>query len=547
MPARQGTLQPSFRVLCELPRALQSTVIGNCDPEYPTAVFLTSSTVLVTDGHGSMYLLRISNAELAGPCMLSTIRDKSIPFRIHDAIMVSPDMAVALLSSRTHFDNEEAGSSTLHSHTKHVPSQFDIWAVQLHLTLPLPPKMDVLWRRRGSDAPIFVRCNAVKGTHLIVSGSPYRDLDVPTTVPCEPTADEFVSIPQHVEVLEAGMPPPYSWSQTSEMVTVAFPLPSTTIKSDIQVVFSPRSLTIQVSVVAPSLIPLPRYCGKDLWDGISASSSYWTWDRDAEHSFGLLTLHLDKQHEGRKWMHVFAKAGTTAASEASPEDIDVPETLDPSELCTIRESLEKYTSSLLDGQCGSGIGLGTGSSSLAEGEMDLEIDDFVGMEAFMTWINEDGSTPPWAAKSEGPTTILSTPLPGLDKTNTSFVIKTAHDGAFFTLRPAITAGSAPEWTHISTYCALAFVLASKQDTRFVHHASSDAVLAFESCSRNHGGNVYIYYGHDGKVKWAKQSVLKTVDPGAGALLGVGALEVAEGRMLILNLCENELTLIHNFL
>ena len=113
------------------------------------------------------------------------------------------------------------------------------------------------------------------------------------------------------------------------------------------------------------------------------------------------------------------------------------------------------------------------------------------------------------------------------------------------------------WTHISTFPALAFVLASKRDTRFTFHASTSAVLSFESGAGLGGGNVFIYRGSGSgsesakKETWAKQSVLKISGGSAGPLVGVGALIApgeegrGKGRVVLLCLCENELVVVRD--
>jgi hypothetical protein len=495
--------------------------------------------VLVADGHGSLYFLHISDevsAQVIGPFEPSLPTMKSIPFRVHNAFMGGSGHAIAVLSSRNYDSMEVDEKSAL----------FDVWAVRFALPLTSVQSMDIMWRRQGEDIPMFVGYDAPRGAHLLVGSSVYEDLsDSQKVTPYVPAPEEMAPIPRPGENLvdsQSGSefrPPPYSWTQTSETVSVAFPLPSNTSKNNISVTFSAQFLTLRVHNV-------PAYSNKTLWDTISPSSSYWTWDRDAEHAFGLLTLHLDKQHEGRKWMHVFAVAGTQASSEASPEDVDVPETLDPSELWQIRESLEKYTSALREGKDASGLGLG-GIPSLAEGELDSEVDTSVGREEFLTWILDDGSTPSWASKTDPPYTILSTPLPGAESLGTSLVIKSSLDGAFFTLEQTSNTDGAPKWTHASTYSALAFVLASKRDTRFTYHIPSKAVLSFDGNIRNMGGNLYVYHAHGSREMRAKQSILRFIDVKAGTLLGVGAFLTAEGRTVILGLSENQLTIIRGLL
>ncbi|KAK7690086.1 hypothetical protein QCA50_006732 [Cerrena zonata] len=301
-------------------------------------------------------------------------------------------------------------------------------------------------------------------------------------------------------------------------------------------------------------VPLPRYTGKSLWDGIQPSTSFWTFDRQADQKFGLLTLHLDKQHDGTRWSQVFATSGAKPSGGSSTEpsvdaaEIEVPETLDPSELYQIRESLEKYTAALQTGEDASGLGLGQGMPSLGEGEMDPEIDSNDTNTYCVTWVGVDGlETSVLEHLSDAPFNLLSTPLPSSPSPHPSLVLKNGVDGVLFTLNEANGSSTIPEWKHTSTFSALSFVLASKRDTRFVHHISSHAILAFESGSR---GNVYIYRNttqrHD---KFAKQAVLKIGGgTGGGSLLGVGMIRTKnDGKPVILCLCEGEWIVAHDVL
>lgn len=232
-------------------------------------------------------------------------------------------------------------------------------------------------------------------------------------------------------------------------------------------------------------------------------------------------------------------------------DVEVPETLDPSELYNIRESLEKYTNSLRDGEDAGGIGLGTGVPSLGQGEIDDEMDAAIGRQVYITWITaatstmEDEST---TIPDDVPFSLLSTAVPGASTAELSLVIKNSIDGVVFSLQTtSIPPAPVPIWTHTSTFPALAFVLASKQDTRFTYHISSKAVLAFDNGTRDHGGNVYVYRSNIaqkvGEEKWAKQIVLKVADGLSGSLLGVGALKTSNGEHVLLCLCEGELVVI----
>ncbi|KAH7919587.1 CS-domain-containing protein [Leucogyrophana mollusca] len=547
--------EPSFRVVYELPRVINSPDVDSVHHEYPSASFLDPNVAFVADGQGALYVLGIPEnglANLLGCYELtdpsSTSPSTSIPFRIHNSAKTSQSYAAVLLSSRHYHD---AGADSSATSSRRVAgktlSEFDVWAAQL--TLPFTKTqndvggLDIIWRRRGEDVPIFATYDDSRNCYLLIGSSTYRSVSAPVAPSYEPSPDEVAPIPRLDENLNVGAalplkPPPYSWTQTSDSVTVAFPLPATTPKSHIKVSFSQRTLTVHVQgTPSADSANLPHYSLKQLWDGIQPSSSFWTWDREGGHSFGLLTLHLDKQNENTRWMQVFT-------TSASGDDVEVPETLDPSELYAIRESLEKYTAALRDGEDASGLGLGRGVPALAQGEMDEEVDSSIGRAAFFTWVGEEGGTPAWASHPDSPFNLLSVDLPG-SGFDTSLVVKNGIDGTLFSLGAATIKDSPATWTHSATYSALAFVLASKRDTRFTYHVSSNAVLAFENGAQDRGGNVYLYRGTRANQLWAKQSVLKVGDGAAGSLLGVGAVKNPQGKHTLVCLCENELVVMYD--
>ncbi|KAI6039319.1 hypothetical protein EDC04DRAFT_3140934 [Pisolithus marmoratus] len=579
------TKTPSFNIVYELPVAI-STAQAQSETvhrEYPSAAFLEDDTAFVSDGRGSLYIL---NIPAHGPATLLSsfdlidreVSSLPLPFRIHSVARVSDGTVIALLSSR-HYDAEvlsllteqsTATSSThprnhLHHHLH--SSEFDVWAARFTFPLNMmridSGTLNIVWRRRGEDVPMLAVYDASYSTYALIGSSTYREIGAPHTPAYEPSADEIAPIPRAGEDLDASnnttptKPYPYSWTQTPDVVTVAFPLPSSTPKSNITVLFSPTTLTLHVKGV-PDVhegVRIPRYSAKQLWDRIRPSTSFWTWDREGEHKFGILSVHLDKITEGQKWMHVFGAAGTctitTTNSTGSKrdDDMDVPETLDPSELYLIREAFEKFTETLRTGEDASGLGLERGVPSLAQGEMDEEVDDSVGRLASFTWISEDGSTPPWWKKDNtSPFNLLSTPLPGTDTKLAGLVVKYSIDGLLYAAEETQGGGGmiAPGWKHTGTFSALAFVLASKRDTRFTHH-TQNAIFAFENGSVDRGGNVYIYRRSSPNQLCAKQSVLKVGDGNAGSLLGVGAFknDNKSDSMTILCLCENQLIVLYD--
>ncbi|OCH91845.1 hypothetical protein OBBRIDRAFT_491288 [Obba rivulosa] len=565
----ENTLVPSFNVLYELPKPIQSPSTDVTQREYPSAGLVDASSLFVSDGYSTLYALSIPAAGAAG--LLGTFELSipsaysssvtTVPFRLHQAVQTNPDRVVVILSSKHYPANSDHQEEPTQTRGKHVPPVFDIWAVQFPLPLPpphdQPQPMDILWHRRGEDVPMYTAYDGERKAFLLVGSSHYRPIEVAPAPTYEPSADEIAPIPRAGENLDSGntsiatqppKPPPYSWTQTSDSITMAIPLPSDTKTEDIKVTFSPRTLTVLVQgAPAPDNtvhVELPRFMLKPVWDGIHPATSLWTFDRAADRAFGVLTLHLDKQHEGTRWPHVFAAAGTGA----DDADVDVPETLDPSELYAIREALEKYTAALRDGTDASRLGLGRGVPSLAEGEIDDEVDTAVGQTACLTWVGAEGAQPVWAGRDghgdDGPLSVLSTPFPGAGATERpSLVVKTGLDGLVYALETAPTPETPPRWAHSSTFSALSFVLASKRDTRFTYHVGTEAVFAFEGGSREAGGNVYIYRSTGVHEKWAKQAVLKVGGGVAGSLLGVGLTRLANGKAVILCLCEGELNVL----
>lgn len=481
--------------------------------EYPTAVCLSEDMWLVSDGHGMAFLIRVPNDQSPAQVLASweLLLNNAVlpsPFQLHTATIVAPHLAIAILSSPAPSSSEPSSSKV-----KEQPL-FDIRAVHVPLSdasaTPAVP-FEVRWCRRGTHIPIFVKYVPSRDASLLIGGSSYHDIAAQPLQPYDPAPGEFVPIPRAGDVDDAATatgPLPYSWTQTDDTVAIAFALPGMTSKTSICATFGKDKLSIRIG--SPPL-PQPLYDGAPLWDTIHPTSSLWTWERGTMTSAGLLTIHLDKTHPNTRWSHVFAQGF---------EADEVPESLDPSELAGIRETFDKYTASLQD----NARELGQGVPSLIEGERDDEVDSSVGHSVILTWVASDGSI--CGPEDDSPAVLLSLPLPGV-KDALSLVVKNDIDGPLYTLDDAGLV-----WKHAATYPALGFVLASKRDTRFTFHVSSNTVFAFDSGAHNNGGgNVYIYRGCAPGDKWAKQAVFQQ-PTGAGALLGVGSVASKEGQVLL---------------
>jgi len=472
--------------------------------------------------------------------------DSFIPFRLHSASLEGSSIHF-LISHRT------LGVPVVESSKAKIT--FDLAAYSIPLPNQQPTTTHVtpslLWKKRGSDIPLFVTLQ--DDLWLVAASSPYRDIETPAPAPFVPSPSEIAPIPRAIESLDtdsANPPPPYSWAQTSDSLTVVFPLPSTTPKSHIHVNISSKFLTVLIQNEDPdtSTIPLPRFALRELWGTVDRSTSLWTWDKEGDRpstpnqprTVGLLTLHLEKAHDGTKWPHVFALAGK--GTEDAIEE--VPETIDPSEMYKIREALEKYTAALSSGEDPSGLGLGSGMPSLAQGEMDESVDESVGRYAVCMWFNvRDGVESPTPSVAEGEVLAIPLPVAGEVTRRSSLVIRNMIDGLLYSAPVLPEMGG---WIHTTTFPALAFVLASKRDTKFVFHLGKDAVLALESGGREARPNLFVY--HDAKGNnTAKQSVVRVGSGGlSGGLLGVGGLKI-NGQIVLICLREQELAIIRGVL
>ncbi|KAG8904791.1 hypothetical protein FRB99_001180 [Tulasnella sp. 403] len=591
------TAEVTFRTVFEIPEAIKTVgVTANESPnEYPVAIALTQDIWLVSDGQQSLHLVKITDngdGTSKGTCVssyeyLAPDRSGSVPsLRLHSA-RLQDGRIVAILSHRVSIEIPST-SPTISRARPTSKTVFDVIGASLQFSgsqSSSTTAVEVRWKARGDSVPILVAHSEKRKAYLLLGGTSYSldGQDAPT--PYEPSADEIAPIPRlgenldgHKQTNDIPKPPPYSWTQTEDSVTIAFPLPSSTPASAIRVIIGARHLTLVANVPESEAsifpIPIPRYLQKDWWAEVDASSSFWTWDKEGErqkgetgvNTVGLLSLHLEKRHAGTRWPHVFHAVGTQVGPDVKPEDIEVPETLDPSELWHIRESLEKYTSALSEGRDVGGLGLGSGMPSLGQGEFDEEVDAAAGTPVVLTWIDDSGAQNQWDGKPwPAEAVLLSRPLPSPQRSAEdlarlpALVIKNDIDGVVFNPprgllesegvqvdqdeKPKSHPGNL-EWVHTSTFSALSFVLASKRDLRFVYHIGTKVVLAFEGNRGDAGENVYIYRATaTNTARTADQAIIRIGGGTAGTLLGACGIMGPDGRSRVVCLCEKQLVVL----
>ncbi|BGO91047.1 hypothetical protein NBRC10512_001351 [Rhodotorula toruloides] len=600
----KATAQPNFQTVLRLPPPPSTPTLV---PEYPAALPLAAALWVVTDGRGSLYLVRIdrSKAEWTGEIQTSfRLRQEETPFRLHAAEQLNEEEAILLLSvvvkeaGKPDSQAPPAPSTSLGSTARRpIPSTTSFHYLSTRIPLrpseastPLVLKVD--WRLKGQDLPSYVSFDAAAGRFVVGSTSRLVQVEAEGTKGAETEAGQGEDVDMGDEEESSGQaggqvagtaapkPPPFSWIQDKDSVTVAFPVPSDTPTSSIRVTFSRQFVSLHVASAAAALASsspvsaaaLPHVSHKKLWDDILPHQSVWTFDREAEgrnSSYGLLTLHLEKANTGTRWSDVFAstKVPTDDPSSAKIVELDpqqeyedVPETLDPSELAAITERMEQWAQGIMKGGLAhSEEGLGSGiPTSLMGDEIDVEVDAESGRPFIVTWIEEAATpgTPRLVCPHPSvPYSLLSTAIPLASSAPSDPTVTIKHDVDGLLLAPP-SSSDTYRWTHQSTFPALAFVLATKRDTRFVYHYSTRACLAFDApallpgpqTTRHNlsGGNLFAYFAPPvGRTRETKgmQMVVRVGGPGSGALMGVAAVELDAGETAVLALCEKELVVL----
>lgn len=571
-------------------------------PEYPDAIALSPSQWCISDGTGRLYLVNVDTSSAgswAGRVeesyeLQSDEGGELLPFRLHAADEVAGKGVFAFLSipikiapSATPNPPSAGGLSASARHKIPSTTAFEYLSVRLDAqgtgedvamedAATNSKKLDVRWRLHSHDSPSFISFDNQAERYIIGAPSSLTSNPdgpfTPTAPSRAPSATPGTQTPEPATT-PIPRPPPFSWTQDTDSLTVVFALPSDTPTSSIRVTFSRQFLTLHIGSAASALststqrTSLPHVSHKKLWDTIDPHTSVWTFDREAEgrdSTFGLLSLHLEKGNAGIKWTDVFSLTAptmdesTTSSSKISEltaeqeeQELEhVVETLDPSELAAISENMEKYTKGMMEGVEVDGDGLGHGvPTSLIGEEIDVEVDGDSGRPLIITWVEGATTDSPRLVRPHPtiPYSLLSTPLPLASPSDLAISIKHDVDGLLFS-----PSSSSYTWTHVSTFPALAFVLATKQDASFVYHLADRAVLAFDAPSnfslsspaggtRSGAGNLFVYC-RPAEAKGTKgvQMVLRVGGPSSGALVGVAGVVGADGVVSVVTLCEKEL-------
>ncbi|KAJ2799592.1 hypothetical protein H4R21_003494, partial [Coemansia helicoidea] len=268
-----------------------------------------------------------------------------------------------------------------------------------------------------------------------------------------------------------------------------------------------------------------------LHDRIVADESVWTLENGR-----LLTLHLQKEHEGARWTSVFSA------------DDGVLETMDPSELAAIRERLEKCTAAaqepgrstapLMQPYVDQDSG---GDLEQLEEEPDASV--MFSVRRWSSGLAEATSvpgSPGWlcAAFRCGPA-ATQVPVPVCLRFDVDGVVF-----SFGTVASDSSIGGAQQHAHAvgvrhtGTFSALSYVQASKREKRFLGVAPDATVAVLAEAHRR----VYIY--HQVACAGAADAVQNVVDLGGSGvdaeILGVQLTGRAVAVLRARSLCTIDL-------
>lgn len=513
-----------------LPSYLEPNSSTNHHPQYPTIRALSPSLFLVSDGTGYLHVVYHPLVPAADPrrgqiiLTISYNGDgtegvKPVPCVLLDAKLVDGEdsgsgtellFALYSIATQTGLSKEEEtftlspSSSQLRSTIAEQAKRtlFNIVLLSLPISLNtdgIPTSVNltdlnptVLHTLRGPDIPFYFSLDRTGASYVIGSEYPFElVLTTPTSMDLDPTPT-----PISTSTLVS-----YTWTQTTTDLTLHFSLPPGTPSTAVHCHFTTSHLSLLVDGPSPDAPPLLSHPYHALYHPLDPSASLWT----LETRTGELTLHLQKQQpSAARWPHVFA------------HDDGVIEDLDPSNMREAVESLERFTSSEEE----SGAGPGAGRPFIVgDADVDEEDVEHEARGAILTWVNRSGRVTARTGAGTGEWICGVFERPGEERP--PVCLKHDVDGLVY----AISSRETVE--HIATFDALAFVVASKRERRYIRiDPATRFAVVVES-----GRNAYVYR-RDGGEK-PRQRSQTIVDLTRGEMDVVGVQMVEEGCVMAL--------------
>ncbi|KAJ2081116.1 hypothetical protein H4R24_002587 [Coemansia sp. RSA 988] len=501
---------PRFCKIFDIPLCISTNVFLG----YPGAYSLTNDMVLIFDGVESVYVLRrvyddsdggerwqtVGVFEIgmgsvaAGPqnnevsrtmyyilsATLARFSKGNIKIRLHTCCRIDKEASYAGEGESSAIQTKELGNA---QHGQHRPAPtFCVQAIQISGI--------------SDDVPETL---AEQSSDSLQSGVAHLDVSVVHTLHTHviPVYCEFLDADRYVLGVKGGvvlddteltkqsssannsMSPtaqhmqsePYYWTQTSSDVTVCIELPVSIKANQIICELSRTSLSLQFDTAAEYLA-LHTYTQAKFCDFIVADESIWTLENGR-----VLTLYLQKEHEGARWATVFAN------------DDGVLETMDSNEFAAIRERLEKYTATDYETHGQRAPLMQPFLDQDTGGDVDQleEASDLAVMFSVRCWSTGESEaqsvvgSPDWLCAA-----FTSTPTQSETYNPLPICLKHDVDGISFSFS-ALSTNANPQ--HVSTFPALSYIQASKREKRFFYIDTEVGIAVLAEAQRR----LYIYH------------------------------------------------------
>ncbi|XP_067323431.1 nudC domain-containing protein 1 [Anolis sagrei] len=412
-----------------------------CDNRLCASIHFTSSTwVTLSDGTGRLYLIRTGKRgnDSCEKWEILFNEEFESPFIVVHSIsfLQSDTHSVGVLLLRVEKDESDIQGSGFHVSLE--------WVTIVKMAKEGDQGYEICKRRvlQGKSVPHYAAIEPSGDGLMVISYKPYT-----LAKDNESNCDE--SEKEKAEENKKG--PLYYWQQTEEDLTISFPLCDDFTKEAIQVHFSPDRLSVTLKD------PNPPVLEGTLFSRIDHESSTWIIKENS------LEISLMKREEGSLWPELIV-------GDSRGELI-----MDPSQRAAIAERLMHLTSDEMNPDPNK-ENPPCNAQELEECDIFLEdstsLCRFDGNTLNVTHVVNLGS-------NQYLFSIIVDP-----KEMPCFCLRHDVDALLWQPRPE----QQDKWEHISTFNALGYVQASKQDKKFMACAPNHSYSALCECMRR----VFIY-------------------------------------------------------
>jgi hypothetical protein len=356
------------------------------------------------------------------------------------------------------------------------------------------PSLEIISTLVGDAVPLFTSLS-VQNEILLLSESRFKSIHSINEI--HSTAMD-VNIPTTEAV--------YKWHQSHSEITVEISLEGVTHKSQINCQFSPQGLTLCIAKngAFSSAAASTTIFDDNLFDIIKVDECIWTLENN------ILTLHLQKGHEGTRWSHLLERDDDVLGNIYNfisffLNNNKYAETLDIQALAEVTDSLRKYTNEVTHTE-----ELHRGIQKAATEPTEEE--DFEGSKVWLMKFNMDGALLKtdtadgleWLCSGFNPSASSHDAQPSFN-----ICLKYDVDGVIISVSKDL------ELSHKSTLPAFAFIQTSKRDKKYLGF-SRDCEYAFIVESRR---RLYVYSRTGSTKQHSPQYLIDLPPPNESSVIG----------------------------